>query len=150
MKRIFISIGVVVLFYIMYDFFTNRYYFYSPNKKQCVSVITKNGYRYIIDGKYYFIPDTNYVKIDTKHIDPKIECLHICWEKKPISWEIVVDDALVIETRLDSTKYKFREKLPLNKRGIPTEKRFRKKNCAVFVFWLGRNSPKSETIVSRY
>ena len=62
-------------------------------------------------------------------------------------WDIVVDKSIIIENKLDTVKYLFDTKLPVDERGIPTEIKFRQQNCAIFDYYLMKLSPDKGAIV---
>lgn len=112
-------------------------YLYSPNKTKCVSIITLDSIRYVIDGKHSKLPDTNYVKLDVSHIDPLGDGVWVCWDINGYEWDIVVDNSVVIKSSLDSTRFRFKNKLPKNDQGIPTEIKYRKEGCVIYDFHSG-------------
>ena len=61
--------------------------------------------------------------------------------------DIVVDKSIILENKLDTTKYFFDNKLPVDEKGIPTEIKFRQKDCAVFDYYLMKLSPDKGAIV---
>ena len=56
----------------------DRIYIYTPDKKQCITVFNSNEIRYIVDGEHANIPDTNYLKLDVRQIDPLGDGIWIC------------------------------------------------------------------------
>lgn len=123
-------------------------YFYSPDKSQIITVIDKDDIRYIIPGKHNRIPDSNYIKLGVGHIDRTGDGIHICWRNNQYEWDIVVHKAIIKESKLDESKYKFSNSLPLDSRGLPTIKKYSKESCAVFDYELMRLIPDNrETIV---
>jgi hypothetical protein len=73
------------------------------------------------------------------------DALHICWKND--GWDIVVHNSKVIETRLDTMRYRFSSSLPVNENGVPTEKDYRNVNCAIFDFYRMRLTPDNGAIV---
>lgn len=122
---------------------------YSPDKDQCITVITHGLTQYLIAGEFYEVPDTNYIELDISGKDLEVEnSLNVCWEGKGIpEWEVVISDTKVVESKIDTAKYIFNPELPTRDGGIPTEIKFRAKNCATISFTLKRSSPPSETTV---
>ena len=120
--------------------------FYSLDKSICVTVITKDTLRYVIAGDTKSIPDTNFVKLNISKISELGDGVWICWLDNQ-GWDIVVDKSIILENKLDSSKYFFNSQLPVNNRGIPTEKKFRKQNCAVFGYYLMSLSPDKGAIM---
>lgn len=123
-------------------------HFYSLDRSQCITVITKGEYRYIINGEHYSVPDSNYVKLKIQNVSPEeYGGFRICWKNSIYSWDVVADKTEIVESTLDTLKYNFSTKLPVDKRGIPTEIKFRQPDCAVFSFYLMRLIPNQGTIV---
>lgn len=120
--------------------------FYSLDRSNCVTVITEDTLRFVIAGDYDMIPDSNYVKLDISMITELGDGVWICWLENQ-GWDVIVDKAIILENRLDSNIYHFDTKLPVDKRGIPTEIKFRKENCAVFDFHSMKLSPNKGAIV---
>ena len=100
-------------------------YIYSPDKKQCITIISDNNIRYIINGKHSSVPDTNYVKFDISKRLSFADNIVGCWKNKKYYWQIINDESTIIENRLDTVKYKFIEKLPKDSEGIPSSTVFR-------------------------
>jgi len=111
-----------------------RFYICSKDKKQCITVITYKDakIRYIINGKHYTIPDKNYIKVDISKIDPIGDGIWGCWEGINGGWECVVEKAVIIESKLDTTKFRFSNELPRDEWGVPREIKYRGKNCFIF------------------
>lgn len=123
--------------------------FYSLDKDNCVTVLTKDTLRYVIAGDYDKVPDTNFVKLDISKITELGDGVWIHWLDNQ-GWDIVVDKSVIIENKLDTTKYLFDNKLPVDERGITTEIKFRQENCAIFGYYLMRLSPDKGAIVKIY
>ena len=120
--------------------------FYTPDKENCVTVITKNDIRFVIAGDTEDIPDTNFVKLDISKIPELEDGVWISWLDNN-GWDIVVDKSIIIENKLDTNQYIFNSKLPTDNRGIPTEIKFRKDNCAIFNYYLMKLSPDNGAII---
>ncbi len=118
--------GALIIFLLL--FFSSckeqgRFCFYSPDKSQCISIITTGNIRYIIDGYHAVIPDTNYVKISLEDIDRHVgDQLVGCWKKNGLQWEMMMDEVAILENKLDTTKFIFRDKFPVDSMQIPTLK----------------------------
>lgn len=124
----------------------NVAHIYSPDKSQCLTVITEGFTQYLIAGEFYKVPDTNYVKLDISEKDLEVEnSLNVCWGEG--SWDVVISSTQIIESKLDTIKYSFETELPTTDGGIPTEAKFRAENCATISFILKRPSPPSKTTV---
>lgn len=100
-------------------------YIFSPDKKQCITIISDKNIRYIIDGKHSSVPDTNYVKLDISKRISFADNIVGCWKNKKYHWQIINDESTIIENKLDTFKYKFIEKLPKDRAGIPSKTVFR-------------------------
>jgi len=106
------------------------YHIRSTDNKNCVTIITQNNNRYIIEGENTTIPDDNFIKLDLKNIDREIgDEIVGCWNKDGYKWIIFNDNAIVIENKLDSTKYLFKNRLPVNKNGIPSLEGYIEGSC---------------------
>jgi hypothetical protein len=111
-------------------------YFYSLDKSQCITVISESDERYVINGKHKNIPDSDYVKLHVKDRNSIWDNLYICWSENQYEWNIVVENSIVLESRLDSTRYFLNTELPKDDSGIPTDIKYRGKNCASYSFYL--------------
>lgn len=143
---------------------TETIYFYPPDRSQCITVITENWTRlrdiidgkpnrsirarYIIAGKHHTVPEENFVKLDVQYGDDYRADLYICWKNGQHEWEVVVHNADVVESTLDTTRFSFSTALPKDDRGFSTVRKFRKKGCTVFSFYTKEFSPdEGEAIV---
>ena len=122
-------------------------YLYPEDRSQCITVIDRGGFRYVVDGKFNSIPESNYIKLDVQNIDPLRHSIHVCWKNDLYEWDVVVDQSKVIESKLDPTRFNFNRSLPEDDRGIPTEIKFRMPNCMIFSYYLMRLSPESGGLV---
>lgn len=134
---------------------TETIYFYPADKSQCITVITENWThirdtidgkhdrraRYVIAGKHTKVPKENYVKLDIDSGDSYRAELYICWKSEKYEWEVVVHNAEIVESTLDTTRFNFSAALPADDRGFPTGRKFRKEGCAVFSFYTKEFSP---------
>lgn len=114
---------------------------YSPDKSQCITLVEKGDIRYIINGKYLKIPKKDYIKLDVSNTDYVGDCIHICWGNSKYLWDIVVDNSVIIETKLNPEKFNFNNELPKDAKGIPNEKKFREDFCSIFSFYEMNFSP---------
>ena len=106
------------------------YHFDSPDKKQSITIITRGDVRYIINGHSYFVPDSNFVKVDLSGIDRETGDETVgCWDQGKFRWVIAMNGVRVLENKTDTSLYRFESNFPLDKLGIPTVGDFRKKNC---------------------
>jgi len=110
-----------------------RYHLYSPDKNQSITIITNGNIRYIVNGITNKIPEKNYVKIELKSIDRNVgDELAGCWNKDGYNWVIMMDNVKILENKLDTTKYLFKDRFPLNSSGIPTLIEYDRKKAGCF------------------
>jgi hypothetical protein len=124
MKKIITSF-VFIFAIILTSCNEKKSYIYSPDKKQCVTIITKNKIRYIIAGKHNSIPEKNYVKLDVSDRFKFADNIVGCWKNDKYRWQIINDGTVILDNRLDSANYIFHEKLPKDTSGIPSTTIFR-------------------------
>jgi hypothetical protein len=145
---------------------TETIYLYPPDKSQCITVITENWTdlrdlidgkpnrsiraRYIIAGKHHTVPEKNFVKLDIDSGDRYRAALYVCWNSEHYEWEVVVHNAEVVESTLDTTKFNFSAALPRDVRGIPTAIKFTKEGCDVYSFELKQLIPEEGGTVVEY
>lgn len=104
-------------------------FIYSPNKKQCITIITDVDTRYIINGKHTSIPTTDYIKYSLDSIDVEVgDEIVGHWKNNNYEWEIATDRAIILENKLDPKKFKFNKNFPTDNRGIPTIIEYTDKN----------------------
>lgn len=101
----------------------------SPDKTSCITIITKDSLRYIMNGKHRNIPVSNYAKLDISQVSPIGDEIAICWDANGYDWKLVNPYAYFIESDLDSTHYYLQKELERDKRGVPTLKEYLCKNC---------------------
>tara|TARA_R110002096_G_scaffold400465_1_gene597081 strand:- start:1205 stop:1609 length:405 start_codon:yes stop_codon:yes gene_type:complete len=122
-------------------------HFTSLDKTQQLTVIDRGDFRYLIDGHHSSVPKSNFIKLSVEKIDPVSDCIHICWKNERYDWEVVIDKSVEVESKLDTGRFKFNTSLPVDDRGIPTEKKFRQEKCAIFSYYLMRLTPDTGAIV---
>ena len=122
-------------------------HFYSLDETQCITVITEDTVRYVIDGNYKTLPDTNFVKLDISKITELGDGVHMCWKNGQYEWDVVIDKSKIIENKLDTSRFNFNTKLPVDERNIPTEKKFRGEKCAIYNYYLKKLSPDKGAII---
>lgn len=120
---------------------------FSLNKSQCITIINEGDFRYVINGKHHQIPKTGFIKLNVSQIGRLADALYICWQNRDYDWELTNQYAKIVESKLDTTKYKVNIDLPLDSLGIPTAKKFNNDSCAVFDFELMRLAPNRGAIV---
>ena len=112
---------------------------YSPDRSQCISVITQDTLRFIVNGEHETVPDSGYVKLEFKKV-PFADCIYFCWRDADHEWAAMIDRSTVIESKLDASKHEFVTAAPLDSCGMPTIGRFRRPLCGLYIF-------DSETII---
>lgn len=111
---------------------SSTYHIYSPNRDQCITLITHNDTRYIISGKYNSVPDSNFVKIDISKIDRSVGDQIIgCWKRNKFKWIVMMDGVTILENKLDTNKFLFQKNFPVDRDGIPNVLDYdhKMKNC---------------------
>ncbi len=147
MKKISLFI-VFILITIGCTRYPKRMYIYTPNKNQCITVFNLEDYRYLCVGEVKRIPESNYIKLDVSRIDEIGDGIHILWKKN--GWDVVVRYSILIESTLDTTCYKFSNKLPIDDKGFSTEEKFRQDSAAIFDYYLMQLSPQNGFAVIEY
>jgi hypothetical protein len=105
-------------------------YVYSPDRKQCITIITEENYRYIINGKHSSIPEVNYVKYSLDSVDVEYgDEIVGCWKNDGYEWKIATDNAIILENKLDTLRFKFHEKFPVDNDDSPTIVDYSYKGC---------------------
>lgn len=122
-------------------------YFYSLDKSQCITVMDKGDVRYVIDGKHSKVPTSDYVKLNISRIDRVRDVIYLCWQTEEYEWDLVSNLSVIIESKLDTARFRFNNELPKDERGIPHQKKFSKGNCAVFDFYTMKLIPDKGAIV---
>ncbi len=108
-------------------------YLMPQDKSQVITVFSlyNKNRRVIALGKHKTIPKENIIVLDISKT-PKLglgDELGICWDINNHNWELVNDKAIVIENKLDSSKYVFKENWPKDKSNIPTPVYYWNNNC---------------------
>ena len=120
---------------------------YSPDKLQCITIISDYNFRYVINGKHSSVPDTNYVKVDLSKMDRLGDGIAGCWRNENYEWLIRNDETIIVENKLDTTKYQFFTSYPVDEQGIPTLKDFVGNGCYNFDFGIFSLVPKEGAII---
>lgn len=128
---------------------TEILHLYSPNRNQCITIITKSDERYIIDGKHYAVPDSNFVKISLAEMDRIGDGIAGCWEDEHFKWIILNDKTRILENKLDTKRYRFFTNFSKDETGIPTFKDFISDSCYNFDFETFSAIPKDGVIIEK-
>lgn len=140
----------IILFFTLITFGCNNkniIHIYSLDKEKVISVIDVDNYRFIINGKYNRIPNKNFVKLSMENVDPLGDQIQICWKSDGCKWEAVVHNSIIIESKLDTSQFKFSTTLPKDNRGIPNQKKFTNDGCAIFDFYRLKLIPNRGAII---
>ncbi|MBW6498080.1 MAG: hypothetical protein K0B09_06815 [Bacteroidales bacterium] len=146
--KIFFTLSLFLLIAILNKSCSNSQIIHicSEDRNNCVTIITDNNIRYVIAGKTKRVPEINYLKLDISQVDNLADGIWICWLPDN-NWDMVVQNSVIVENQLDTTKYFFSNQLPKDENGIPHETKFRENNCAIFDFYTMRLSPDKGAIV---
>lgn len=121
MKYFIYTISIIIFTTLSFCSSKNRVYVYSPDKKQCITIITNVNERYVINGKHRTIPSKNYIKYSFDSIDVEVgDEIVGHWKNSNYVWELATDNAIIIDNKLDTTKFKFNKNFPKDDKGIPT------------------------------
>ena len=119
-----------------YKFFSNE----TGDIKFTVVTDYNKATRYIMDGWRITIPDTNYVLISIREIDRLGDGIWCCFKKGDFEWEVCVHGAIVIEDKLNPSKFVFMDSLKSRYPNyyIHDESDYRtSENCFVYGFESG-------------
>jgi len=119
---------------------------YSEDRQNSLTVIEEGSFRYVTPGIVLKIPDSNYAKFDISSVSKLGDGLWICWLENG-GWDFTIDKGKLISNDLEAGKYLIQTSLPTDSRGIPTELKYRQKDCAVFSFYLMKLSPDTGAII---
>ncbi|TKC12374.1 hypothetical protein FA048_01785 [Pedobacter polaris] len=121
MRSFFISMLLFIGCFVLVSCNKRVDHFYSPDKKQCISIITEGNIRYIMDGRHNSVPKSDFVKIDLSKIDRHVADEIVgCWSRDKLKWIVIMDNVTILENKLDQNKFSFVEKFPIDSKGIPT------------------------------
>ena len=132
--KIFVFFTAIIIFMTFTSCNYHKNYVYSPDKNQCITIISNKNIRYIIVGNHSSVPDTNYIKLDISKRYSFADNIIGTWKNKKYQWQIINDESIIIENKLDTLKYKFIEVLPKDSLGIPSTTIFRREKG---FFYLG-------------
>ncbi len=85
---------------------------FSSDRSQCITIFTGSKVRYITVGNHDKIPERNFVKLDVRNLDLISDIFYGCWNKSGYEWEFYNNLGVILENKLDKTKYKFGVKYP--------------------------------------
>ncbi len=123
------------------------YHVYSPDKNECITFIEEGNFQYIFDGYATSIPEANYVKLDVREVPELGKEIACCWKNDLYEWSIIIDDAIIIENKLDSTRFKFGNRMPINKNSNPTYEGFAGNGCFHFDTYYFSIIPEGAAII---
>jgi hypothetical protein len=132
---------------------SNFIYLYSKETKQVVTIISNynNNERFICVGKHTSIPEVNYIKLDISKTTKFDDEFGICWNINGHIWEMVNDKSKIINSKLDTSKYVFRESWFKDKNGTSTPKYYRENNCfTVSAINYSKHKPQENGFVERH
>lgn len=127
-KQIFLII-VVSLFLFSCITEERSFYIELPVKDVGISVITRGNNRYLIDGNYTQVPDTNYVQLDISNVSKEADEIGLCWGLENVEWKAINYRARVITDRLDSTRFLYEWNTKTDELETPSMKDYTRKNC---------------------
>ena len=106
-----------------------RFYIYSPNEEQVVTIFSKNKntIRYIVPGKHSEVPDDNFIKIRKTFYNNDI---NICWDIDGYKWKMINNKTEIVINKLDAKAYSFKTEYIKDERGIPTATDFSGQSCS--------------------
>lgn len=122
-------------------------YIYPPNKDKCITIITEKNIRYIMHGKHREVTNENYLKLDISKTTDLSDAIYICWPKSGLPGEILIPKTTIIENKLDSTLYIFKNELPIDEVGFPTPEKYSNDGCTAVGFSYKNPFPKGSSIV---
>ncbi|MGX9987541.1 hypothetical protein [Soonwooa purpurea] len=101
----------------------------SPNGKQTITIITKGNERFIMNGSYSELPNSNYAKVSIEKVDRLGDEIGICWNKNGDGWELISLYSELLENKLNTTKFRIKDGIDLDSNDIPTVKKYFNKDC---------------------
>lgn len=86
MKKSIILVVVIGICFLVYKILltNDRYYFYSTDKKYCITYLIDNQYVYILPYKYLSkqLPTNNFLKFNRKNYSEEMNILNFFFDKK--------------------------------------------------------------------
>lgn len=139
-------LGVLMIFILGSCTLESTVKLYSPDKFTCVTIETIDEIRYVIAGDESAIPKNDYIKLDVSKVTDLGDQVYICWLDNH-GWDMVIPKSIILESKLDTSKYKFKTRLPVDENGIPTVIDYSKSNCAAFDYYSMELTPNKGAIV---
>ncbi|WP_430908522.1 hypothetical protein [Maribacter sp. 2-571] len=147
-----VTVLILVLAYGCSEKQSEIIYLYPADRSQVVTIIsnyTARG-RAIAIGKHSEMPEKGYVLLDISGIREGGDEIGICWDKNGHRWEMVNNGSRVINNKLDTTQYVFRDEWFKDKRGIANPEYYWQPNCfTVGTLDFSKHKPKENGIVER-
>jgi len=132
-SALFVVIYIVLIYYSVLSY--ERQIFITNGINDSVISVFKHGNTgVVIAGYHYDIPDTNYVKIKHRYGINLNETLHVCWEIDRYTWKMVIDGTEIIENRLDTLSFQFKNQYEKDERDIPNIRAFVGNHCAAIIY----------------
>jgi hypothetical protein len=121
----------VILFLFLTGCNRQHIFICSPDESTCITVIDKafSSTRFVIDGRHYSIPDTNYVKIKNNN-EYIYDSISICWDDTDFEWKAIVQFSEITHNKLNSDRFLFITQFETDDRGVPVFDRFRQEGCS--------------------
>lgn len=109
---------------------TNRLILKSNDNRE-ITVISDymNNTRFIINGKHKTVPKYGYYELDISKVSNIGDNIGICWQQNTIGWQLANNKAKVVQAKIDTTLYIFKEKWYTDDIGIPNTKYYHRDNC---------------------
>lgn len=103
---------------------------YSSDKSQVISVISSysSNIRIIANGKYSKKPNSSFYELDISKVPTLGDAICVCW--KDNGWELVNDISKIIQSKIDTSRFKLRENW-FEDEGMTNTKYYIQKNCFI-------------------
>lgn len=116
------------------------------DKTQIITVITKGDKRYFMNGKHDDVPNDGYLLLDISQVDPLGDGVSVCWHDSGHKWKIASSYALLIENKLDTSKFLYYQ--PKGKNGEPISEGYLGDNCGGIL--IRENSKPRGNVIVKY
>ncbi len=100
---------------------------HPKDNSQTITIITEENKRYIMDGKHDKVPDDGYLLLDISQVDQLGDGVSVCWNESGHKWKIASSYALLVENKLDTSKFLYYQ--PKGKNGEPTSDGYLGSEC---------------------